>query len=109
MSNPHYDIEKCLLSLLNTVTINHYSVNDHFEEAKSIQAIAIELFNQGYKFIRSDVISFLLMFRTVNIILKRIFVDEATLRKRKMKKLILDAFTKTVLIVVLINKFMESL
>ena len=100
------------MSLLNTVTINHYSVNDHFEEAKSIQAIATELFNQGYKFISSDVISFFTnvrLKRTVKIILKRIFVDEATLRKRKMKKLILDAFTKTVLIVVPINKFMESL
>ena len=77
-STPHYDIEKCLLSLLNTVTINHYSVNDHFDEAKSIQAIATELFNQGYKFISSDVISFFTNVRlkkTVKIILKRIFVD----------------------------------
>ena len=37
--------------------------------------------------------------RTVNIILKRIYVDKViptTLRKRAMKKLILDACTKTV-------------
>ena len=70
--------------------------------AKCIQAIPTELFNQGYKFISFNVTSLFTnvsLKRTVNIILKRIYVDNvipSTLRKRTIKKLILDACIKTV-------------
>ena len=101
-STPHYGIGKYLSSLLNPLTINNYSIEDSFEAAKRIKAIPPKLFNEGYKFISFDVTSLLTnapLKRTVNLILKRIYVDKViptTLRKRTMKKLILDACTKTV-------------
>ena len=64
--------------------------------------IPAELFNEVYNFISLDDTSLFTnvpLKRTVNIILKRIYVDKViptTLRKRTMKKLILDACTKTV-------------
>ena len=101
-STPHYVIGKYLSSLLNPLTINNYSIEDSFEAAKPIKAISPELFNEGYKFISFDVTSLLTnvpLKRAVNIILKRICVHKiipTTLPKRTMKKLILDACTKTV-------------
>ena len=101
-STPYYDIAKFLSSLLNPLAINNYSVKDSFEAAKLMQAIPPKLFNQGYKFISFDVTSFFTnvpLKRTVNIIIKRIYVDHViltTLQKRAMKKFILDACTKTV-------------
>ena len=65
-----------------------------FEAAKRIKAIPPKLFNEGYKFISFDVASLF-----TNVPLKRIYVDKViptTLRKRVMKKFILDACTKTV-------------
>ena len=82
--------------------MNNYSVKDFFEVAKRIQAIPPKIFSQGYKFISFDVTSLFTsvpLKKTVNIILKRISVDKVirtTLGKRTMKKLILDACTKTV-------------
>ena len=38
-STPHYGIEKYLLSLLNPLLINNYSIEDSFEAAKRIKAI----------------------------------------------------------------------
>ena len=101
-STPYYDIAKFLSSLLNPLAINNYSVKDSFKAAKLIQAIPPKLFNQGYKFISFDVTSFFTnvpLKRTVNIILKWIYVDHViltTLQKHAMKKFILDACTKTV-------------
>ena len=100
-NTPHYGIANFLSSLLNPFAINIYSVKDSFEAPKSIQAIPPELFNQGYKFISFDVTSLftnVLLKRTVNIILKQIYVNviPTTLQKRTMKKLMLDACTKRV-------------
>lgn len=100
-NTPHYGVAKYLSKLLNPLTMNDYSVKDSFEAAKRIQGISPQLFNQGYKFISFDVSSLFTnvpLKRTVNIILKRIYVDKViptTLQKRTMKKLILDACTKT--------------
>ena len=44
-STLHYGIGKYLSSLLNSVTINNYSVEDSSEAAKRIKAISPELFN----------------------------------------------------------------
>ena len=77
-------------------------MEDSFESAKPMKAIPPELFNEGYKFISFDVTSLFTngpLKRTFNIILKRIYFDKinpTTLRKRTMKKFILDACTKTV-------------
>ena len=78
--------------------LNNYS----FEAANYIKAIPPELFNEGYKFISFDITSLFTnvpLKRTANIILKRIYVNKVippTLRKGTMKKLVLDACTKTV-------------
>ena len=88
--------------LLNSLTINNYSVEDSFEAAKRINTILPELFNEAYKLISFDVTSLFTnvpLKRAVSIILKRTYDDEViptTLRKHTMKKLILDASTKTV-------------
>ena len=64
--------------------------------------IPAELFNEAYNFISLDDTSLFTnvpLKRTVNIILKRIYADKViptTLRKRTMKKFILDACTKTI-------------
>ena len=78
-STPHYGIGKYLSSLPNPLTINNYSIEDSFEAAKRIKAIPPELFNKGYKFISFDTTSLfpnVPLKRTVNIILKRIYVDK---------------------------------
>ena len=70
--------------------------------AKCIQAVPTELFNQGYKFISFNVtwlFTNVSLKRTVDIILKRIYVDSViptTLQKLYIKKPILDACTKNV-------------
>ena len=98
-STPHYGIRKYLSLLLNPLTISNYSVEDSFEAAKRVKAIPPELFSEGYKFISFDVTSLFTdvpLKRTVNFILKRIYADKViptTLRKRTMKKLIIDACT----------------
>ena len=78
-STPHYGTGKCLSSLPNPLTINNYSIEDSFEAAKRIKAIPPELFNEGYKFISFDTTSLFTnvpLKRTVNIILKRIYIDK---------------------------------
>ena len=115
-STPYYGIAEFLSSLLNPLAINNHSVKNSFEVAKCIQAIPPELFNQEYKFISFSVTSLFTnvsLKRTVNIIIKRIYVDNViprTLRKRTIKKLILDACIKTVFSFnnKFINKLMES-
>ena len=101
-STAHYSIAKYLSSLLNPLTINNYSVKYSFEAAKRMQSIPPELLNQKYKFISFDVTSLFTnvpLKRVVNITLKRIYDDKVipmTLQKLTMKKLLLDACTKTV-------------
>ena len=98
-STLHCGIGKYLSSLLNPLTINNYSVEDSFEATKHIKATPPELFNEGCKFISFNVTSLFTnspLNRTVNIILKQIYVIPTTLTNYKMKKLILDACTKTV-------------
>ena len=94
-STPHYCIEKILSSLLNALTINNYSVKESFEGAKRIQFIPPELFNQEHKFISFDVTSLFINVSSKKKLRNDDKVVPTTLRKRAMKKLILDACTKT--------------
>ena len=88
--------KKFLSSLLNAFTINNYSVKESFEAAKRIQFIPPELFNQEHKFISFDVTSLFINVPSKKKLRNDAKVVPTTLRKRTMKKLILDACTKTV-------------
>ena len=100
-NTPHYGIGKFLSTLLNPLTLNDYTVKDSFEAAGRIRAIPEHLFQQGYRFVSFDVTSLFTnvpLERTVNVILKRVYEEnliETTLKKRTLKKLILDACKKT--------------
>ena len=97
----HYGIVKYLSNLLHPLTENNFTVKDSFDAANKIQAIPSELFDEGYRFVSFDVTSLftnVLLKRTIKIILKCIYEDKVvytTLRKRAMKKLIIDPCTKT--------------
>ena len=99
-STAHCGIAKYLSNLLHPRTKNEFTVKNSFDAANKIQAIPNELFD-GYRFVSFDVT---LLFtnvplnRTIKIILKHIYEDKVihtTLRKRTMKKLIIDSCTKT--------------
>ena len=97
----HCLVGKYLASLLNPLTINEYSLKDSFDAANRIKCIPQNLFENGYQYISFDVESLFSnvpIKRTVDIILKRIYEDKlvsTNLRKRTLKKLILDTCTKT--------------
>ena len=84
-----------------SLTENEFTVKDSFDAANEIQAIPSELVDEGYRFVSFDVTSLFTnvpLNRTIKIILKRIIEDKVihtTLRKRTMKKLIIDSCTKT--------------
>ena len=96
----HYGTAKYLSNLLHPLTENEFTVEDSFDAANKIQAIPSEVFAEGYRFVSFDVT---LLFtnvplnRIIKIILKRIYEDKVihtTLRKYRMKKLIIDSCTK---------------
>ena len=97
----HYNVGKFLASLLNPLAQNEFTLSDSFEAVSNIQNIPQHLFNDGYQFVSFDVESLFTnvpLKRTVNIILNRIFTDkllDTNLRKRTLKKLILDCCNKT--------------
>ena len=73
-----------------------------FEAVSAIKAIPQNLFDEGFRFVSFDIESLFTnvpLKRTLNLVLKRVFTDElidTTLSKRTLKKLLLDACTKTV-------------
>ena len=97
----HYSIAKYLSNLLHPLTENEFTVKDLFDTANGTQAIPNELFDEGYRFVRFDVTSLFAkvpLNKTIKIILKRIYEDKVihtTLRKRTMKKLIIESCNKT--------------
>ena len=97
----HYGIAKYLSNLLHPLTENNFTVKDSFDAANKIQAIPSEILDEGCRFVSFDVTSLFTnvpLKRTSKIILKRIYEDKVihtTLRKRAMKKLIIDSCTKT--------------
>ena len=97
----HCLVGKHLANLLNSLTINEYSVKDSFDAASRIKGISQHLFDNGYQYISFDIES---LFTNVPIKrnspfnFKRIYTDKlvsTNLKKRTLKKLILDTCTKT--------------
>ena len=76
-------------------------MKDSFEATNCIQNIPFSLFVNGNKYVSFDVESLFTnvpIKKTINIILIRIYNDQTistNLKKRSLKKLILDACTKT--------------
>ena len=97
-NTPYYNVGKLLSTLL---TFNEFSLSDSFEAVSCIQNIPQHLFHQGYQFVSFDIVSLFSnvpLSRTVDIILNRIYNENLinnTLKKRTLKKLILDCCSKT--------------
>ena len=98
---PYYNVGKFLSSLLNPLTLNKYSLSDSFDAVSNIRNTPESIFIEGYQFVSIDVESLFTnvpLTRTVNIILDRIYNENqinTTLKKRTLKKLILDCCSKT--------------
>ncbi len=94
-------IAKYLTRVLNPLTMNAYTLKDSFEAVSRIQNIPVNLFRDGYRFVSFDVKSLFTnvpLKKTINIILDRIYNKKeinTTLKKRTLKKLLLDCCTKT--------------
>ena len=97
----HYFTAKFLANLLKPLTTNQFTFDDSFDAARQINNIPKELFNCNYKYVSFDAVSLFTnvpLRKTVNIILKRVYTDkliQTNLKKRSLKKLLLDACTKT--------------
>ena len=91
-----YGIAKYLANLLNPLTLKKYSLKDSFEAVDIIQTKPQELFSEGYNYISFDVVSLFTnvpLDKTIRIILNHVYEEKVlitTLKKRTMKKLILD-------------------
>ena len=62
--------------MLQPLTINNYTLKDYFDAANKIKYISSEIFEEGYQFVSFDVESLLtnvLLNKTINIILDRIY------------------------------------
>ena len=94
-------IGKFLSSLLQPLTHNDYNLKDSFDAVKRIRSIPPELFDNGYQFVSFDVQSLFTnvpVKKTINIILDRVYnkkLINTNLKKRTMKKLLVDSCTKT--------------
>ena len=90
-----------MASLLKPLTVNEFSVKDSFDAVTRINIIPKDLLESNHKSISFDVKSLFTnvpISKTINVILKRIYDDKfvsTNLRKRPLKKLILDTCTKT--------------
>ena len=87
--------------MLQPLTHNDYNLKDSFDAVKRIRSIPHELFDEDYQFVSFDVQSLFTnvpIKKTINIILDRVYnkkLINTKLKKRKMKKLLLDSCTKT--------------
>ena len=94
-------IAKYITRLLNPLTQNAYTLKDSFEAVSRIQNIPINLFKDGYRFISFDVKSLftnVTLKKTINVIQDKIYNKKeisTSLKKRTLKKLLLDSCTKT--------------
>jgi hypothetical protein len=94
-------IAKYLARLLNPLTMNVHTLKDSFEAASRIRNIPENLFRDGYRFVSFDVKSLFTnvpLKKTINLILDIIYNKKqlnTTLKKRTLKKLLLDCCTKT--------------
>ena len=101
IGSTHYGVGKFLSNLLNPLTQNAYNLKDSFEAADRIRGIPQHLYEDGYKLVSFDVKSLFTsvpLHKTVDIILDRVYnqnVIQTTLKKRTLKKLIIDTCSKT--------------
>ena len=99
-NTPYYKTGQYLSSLLQPLTINDYTLKDSFDAANKIKSVPSEMLEEGYQFVSFDVESLFTnvpLNKTINIILDRIYRQKllkTNLKKRTMKKLLLDSCTK---------------
>ena len=81
--------------------MNEFTVKDSFEAVNRIHSIPTEFFDQGYRYVSFDVTSLFTnvpLNKIVDIVLNRIYNEnliETKLKRRTLKKLLLDACKKT--------------
>ena len=87
--------------MFNPLTQNEYSLKDSFQAAEKINAIPNHLYEEGYRFVSFDVKSLFTnvpLQKTIQVILDRVYnkkLIQTKLKKRTLKKLILDTCSKT--------------
>ena len=101
IGSTHYGVGKFITSLLNPLTQNEYHLKDSFDAAEKIKNIPDHLYDEGYKLVSFDVKSLFTnvpLNKTIQVILDRVYNKKqitTTLKKRTLKKLILDTCSKT--------------
>ena len=86
------------------LSINEFTLKDSFDAVAKIKNIPLHMFDDGYNYVSFDVESLfrnVSIKRTIDIILKRIYIDKVistNFKKRSMKNLLLDTCTKTAFI-----------
>ena len=81
--------------------MNEFTLKDSFDAVNKIKNVPPHLFDDGYNYVSVDVKSLFTnvpIKRTIDIIPKRIYIDKVfstNLKKRSMKKFVLDTCTKT--------------
>jgi hypothetical protein len=94
-------VAKYLSSLLNPLTHNEFKLRYRWRSITYSQHSLTLILTSCYRFVSFDVTSLFTnipLRKTINIILDRIYKDKriiATIRKRKLNKLLLDSCTKT--------------
>ena len=87
--------------MLQPLTHNDYNLKDSFDAVKRIRSIPPESFDEGYQFVSFDVQSLFTnvsVTKTINMVLDKVYnkkIINTNLKKRAMKKLLLDSCTKT--------------
>ena len=101
IGSTHYGVGKFITSLLNPLTLNEYNLKDSFDAADKIKMIPDHLYDEDYKLVSFDVKSLFTnipLNKTIDVILDRVYnknLITTTLKKRTLKKLILDTCSKT--------------
>ena len=103
IGSTHYGVGKYLTKLLNPLTQNDHVLKDSFEAARRIRnGVTEQMYEEGYVFVSFDVKSLFTnvpLSKTLDVILDRVYNQRlitTKLKKRTLKKLILDTCTKTV-------------
>ena len=100
-NTPHYKTGQYLSSLLQPLTINNCTLKDSFDAANKIKSVASEKFEDESQFVSFDIESLFTsvpLRKIINVILDQIYRQKllkTNLKKRTMKKLLLNSCTKT--------------
>ena len=101
IGSTHYGVGKFITKLLNPLIQNEYHLKDSFDAAERIKNIPDHLYEEGYQLVSFDVKSLFTnvpLGKTIQVILDRVYKEKlitTTLKKRTLKKLILDTCSKT--------------